>query len=402
MNPAPITISDRTPRLGNGWEWVPLGDVARLATGHTPDRSVPDYWNGGIPWISLTEIRDLDGRLADRTELNVSREGIRHSSSVVLPARTVCLSRTASIGFVTVMGTDMATSQDFVNWVCGPLLDPFYLMRALIASRQHVRSLSSGSTHKTLYMRVAERFRVLLPPIEEQRRIASILDKADELRAKRRAALAHLDSLTQSIFLDMFGDGSGTVKLGDATAHVTKGTTPSSIGLSTSSAGVPFLRAQDLLAGNVDGSKATEFISLEVHSALGRSRILAGDVLLSIAGTIGRVGIAAQGVPEMNCNQAVALIRPSEELLPRYLASWLATDAAQRQMGSSTVTATISNLSLGQIRSLRLPIPPIDLQRTFVRRSDVVERALGKVHVASRSLDSLLASLQQRAFSGAL
>ena len=75
MNPAPITISDRTPRLGNGWEWVPLGDVAQLATGHTPDRSVPGYWNGGIPWISLTEIRDLDGRLADRTELNVSRAG---------------------------------------------------------------------------------------------------------------------------------------------------------------------------------------------------------------------------------------------------------------------------------------------------------------------------------------
>ena len=284
-------------------------------------------------------------------------------------------------------------------------LDPQFLARWL--NLQFARGVFQGMCRQWVNQATVSKESLLakvieLPPIEEQRRIAAILDKADELRAKRRAALAHLDSLTQSIFLDMFGDLRGVVELGDATALVTKGTTPSSMGLSTSRSGVPFLRAQDLLAGSVDGSKATEFVSADVHSVLARSRIFAGDVLLSIAGTIGRVGIAAQDAPEMNCNQAVAVIRPSEQLLPPYLASWLGSDAAQRQMGSSTVTATIANLSLGQIRSLRLPVPPVHLQQAFVRRSDAVERSGRTSHAAARSLDSLFASLQQRAFSGAL
>jgi type I restriction enzyme S subunit len=62
----------------------------------------------------------------------------------------------------------MATSQDFVNWVCGDSLDPIYLMTALLVSRPNLRSLSTGSTHKTIYMRVAEKFRVLLPPMDLQ------------------------------------------------------------------------------------------------------------------------------------------------------------------------------------------------------------------------------------------
>ena len=167
-SPPPISIASGLPVHKKGWRWVELTDVARLATGHTPDRDRPDYWNGGIPWISLTEIRGLDGRVAKRTELTVSEEGIAHSSSVILPPGTVCFSRTASVGFVTVAGTEMATSQDFVNWVCGDSLDPIYLMTALLVSRPNLRSLSTGSTHKTIYMRVAEKFRVLLPPMDLQ------------------------------------------------------------------------------------------------------------------------------------------------------------------------------------------------------------------------------------------
>jgi type I restriction enzyme S subunit len=165
---SPVTVSRQALDHREGWPWETLTDVARLATGHTPDREVPSYWDGDIPWISLTEIRGLDGTVADSIELHVSQDGIDHSSSVLLPAGTVCFSRTASIGFVTVMGRPMATSQDFVNWVCGDSLRPLYLMHALLRSREQLRDLSTGSTHKTIYMRVAEQFRVLVPPVALQ------------------------------------------------------------------------------------------------------------------------------------------------------------------------------------------------------------------------------------------
>lgn len=165
---SPVTVSRQALDHREGWPWKTLTDVARLATGHTPDREVPSYWDGDIPWISLTEIRGLDGTVAENTDLHVSQDGIDHSSSVLLPAGTVCFSRTASIGFVTVMGRPMATSQDFVNWVCGDSLRPLYLMHALLRSREQLRDLSTGSTHKTIYMRVAEQFRVLVPPLALQ------------------------------------------------------------------------------------------------------------------------------------------------------------------------------------------------------------------------------------------
>jgi type I restriction enzyme S subunit len=166
----------------DGWKWAKLTDVARLATGHTPDRKRPDYWNGSISWISLTDIRELDGTIAQRTSESVSELGIAHSSSVKLPEGTVCFSRTASVGFVTIMGTEMATSQDFVNWVCGPDLDPIFLMHALLASRPTLLSLANGSTHRTIYLRTVEEFRCIVPPIKEQRQFREAVSSISKIR----------------------------------------------------------------------------------------------------------------------------------------------------------------------------------------------------------------------------
>lgn len=193
-----VTSAPRT-RSERGWDWVPLTDVARMATGHTPDRSRPDFWDGDIPWISLPEIRDLDGTRALDTEVHVSPAGVANSSAVVLPEGTVCFSRTASIGFVTEMGRPMATSQDFHNWVPGPALNSRYLMDALRNSRTHLLGSSDGSIHKTIYQRVAERFRVLLPPIDIQRSYATKVRAVDDRRDAIRRALAHDDELFTSL-----------------------------------------------------------------------------------------------------------------------------------------------------------------------------------------------------------
>jgi len=194
-----IDIKSDRERVPNGCEWVLLTDVARLATGHTPDRERQDYWNGDIPWISLTDIRTLDGTIAKRTIQRVTPLGIDNSSAVRLPKGTVCFSRTASVGFVTVMGREMATSQDFMNWVCGPRIDPIFLMWALITSRPRLLALSTGSTHRTIYMRVVEQFRVLLPSIGKQREFARRVAAVEKLKAAQRAALAELDALFASL-----------------------------------------------------------------------------------------------------------------------------------------------------------------------------------------------------------
>ena len=194
-----VDVAPERSGLPQGWSWKLLTDVASLATGHTPDRERPDYWCGDIPWISLTDIRELDGTVARDTLQKVTSRGIENSSAVRLPAGTVCFSRTASVGFVTVMGREMATSQDFVNWVCGPEITPKYLMWALLNARRRLRALSAGSTHRTIYMRVVEQFRVLIPPLELQRVFSETTERIERLRGPVREGAAALDLLAASL-----------------------------------------------------------------------------------------------------------------------------------------------------------------------------------------------------------
>jgi type I restriction enzyme S subunit len=196
---SPVDIGAEDGGHSKSWKWALLLDEARLATGHTPDRKRPDYWNGDIPWLSLTDIRKLDGTIAIATSENVTQKGIDHSSSVRLPEMTVCFSRTASVGFVTIMGREMSTSQDFVNWVCGPRLNPIYLMHAFLTSRGRLRALSSGSTHKTIYFPTVEQFRVLLPPISTQNDFADRVSKVKELKTTSEESLANHDHLFASL-----------------------------------------------------------------------------------------------------------------------------------------------------------------------------------------------------------
>ena len=167
---------------------------------HTPSRRVSEYWEGGdIPWISLTDIRSLDGAVAHSTSESVTEKGIENSSSVKLPKGTVCFSRTASVGFVTMMGREMCTSQDFVNWVCGDDLNPTYLMGALMQAREHLRSLASGSTHKTIYFPTVKQFCVLVPPLTLQKEFAQRVSEIRELQAAQVASRQNVEQLFQSM-----------------------------------------------------------------------------------------------------------------------------------------------------------------------------------------------------------
>lgn len=206
----PFSVSEQVTSSPSGWRWHKLTDLARLATGHTPSRDRPDWWQGDIPWIALLDIRRFDGKITfDATEMT-NAEGIANSSARVLPTDTIVMSRTASVGFVTRMGRPMATSQDFVNWVCGPGLDPEFLMHLLIRSRDEIRALSSGAIHKTVYFPTVKAFRVCVPSIDDQRRIAAELrDRlaaTDAVEASIRAEREAIEALPAALLRRAFED----------------------------------------------------------------------------------------------------------------------------------------------------------------------------------------------------
>jgi type I restriction enzyme S subunit len=205
----PLAVGDHVA-APEGWKWHLLSDLGRLESGHTPSRSRPDWWGGEVPWIALPDIRALDGLVTFETVQSTNPDGIAHSAARVLPAGTVVMSRTASVGFVTRMGRPMATSQDFVNWVCGPMLDPEFLMHLLIRSRSYVRSLSSGAVHKTVYFPTVKAFRVCVPSASEQRRIAASLSeqlaKIDSMATTVDAELEAINALPAALLRRAFAE----------------------------------------------------------------------------------------------------------------------------------------------------------------------------------------------------
>lgn len=207
----PLSLGSDESMAPKGWRWHSLLDFARLESGHTPSRRCPEYWeNGDIPWLALPDIRALDCRVAEGTGEKTNALGIANSSARILPPDTVALSRTASVGFVTIFGREMATSQDFVNWVCGPDLQPPFLMWLLRAARKFIKGVSTGAVHQTVYMDVVERFRVCIPDVPTQQKIATRLDEAfrliGELQSAHLAQLQALDRLPGAYLRAAFGN----------------------------------------------------------------------------------------------------------------------------------------------------------------------------------------------------
>ncbi len=175
------------------WSVGKIQSFARRESGHTPSRQHPEYWeNCTVPWFSLADvwqIREGNRKFVYETKEMASELGIANSSARLLPAGTVMLSRTASVGYSAIMGRDMATTQDFINWVCGPLLKPEFLLYVLRGMRCEFDRLMMGSTHQTIYMPDAAKLMMTLPPLHEQAAIVAFLDDATaRLDALRDAA----------------------------------------------------------------------------------------------------------------------------------------------------------------------------------------------------------------------
>lgn len=204
----PVVIGTPKDAAPAGWAWQRLTKLAVLESGHTPSRKHPEWWGGEIPWIALPDIRALDGKVAMETKNFTNSEGIANSSARILPKDTVVFGRDVQVGFTSIMGRPMATSQHFFNWVCGKNLAPRFLMHALRASKTYMESMSSGAIHQTIYMPAAREFHLCLPDRKRQDKLTAHLDSqladAATLLAAARAELASIQALPAAVLRRIF------------------------------------------------------------------------------------------------------------------------------------------------------------------------------------------------------
>ena len=270
-------------------------------------------------------------------------------------------------------------------------------------------ALASATTVPALRKSDLQRLPVPLPPLPEQRRIAEILDKADALRAKRRAALAQLDTLTQSIFLDMFGDpatnpkGWPVVSLKESTARIQIGPFGSLLHQEDYvEGGIPLVNPKHIQGGSIQPD-ASETVSSRKFAELDAYHLRAGDVVMGRRGEMGRCAIVNEGSGPILCGTGSLFIRPNTvKTTSLFLLFLLSSVAMKALLERLSLGQTLPNLNSQIVEGLEVPLPPLARQREFATRVESVRRLVTAQREAADGLNVLFASLQHRAFRGEL
>lgn len=386
---------------------VALGDICDVTIGRTPSRSDASLWGAGAPWVSIADMSQ--GRVITSTKEQITPKAATRGKPV--PAGTVLLSFKLSIGKVALAGVPLFTNEAIAALPIrdSQVIDTRYLMWAL----EHA-DLTAGSNRAamgaTLNKAKLTQIRIPILSLDEQRRVARLLDQADAIRTKRRQVLAHLDSLTQSIFHSMFGNpftnphGYEQHSLQSLSLKFSDG--PFGSNLKTAhyrESGIPVVRLQNIGTGKyLDSDKA--FVSREHYAKLTKHDCQPGDVLIATLGDPNlRACVQPQTVP-LALNKADCVqMRVNPELARPIYVSWLLNHPGTLLLAQSLVQGqTRARISMGRLRTLVVPVPPLGEQTRFAHRVGAIEKQMAKAQQSASAADELFTSLQSRAFKGEL
>jgi type I restriction enzyme S subunit len=262
-----------------------------------------------------------------------------------------------------------------------------------------------GANYPAVTDAVVRRAPIPWPPISEQRRIAEILDQADALRKKRNEADAKADRILPAIFYKMFGDplsnsrGWDMHELGDLCSAITSGSRGWAIYAGNGDS--LFVRTQDVL----DGEISSTLLPIDPPSGAeaNRTRLQDGDVVITITGVVGKAAVYRDCGRQAYVSQHVALVRTKSSLEPEYL-----TALANLPAGGASILARLQygqtkpGLGFRELRGVRIPLPPIEVQRTFVSIINKIRATKKSTQTARERLERLWSGLLHRAFSGDL
>jgi type I restriction enzyme S subunit len=267
--------------------------------------------------------------------------------------------------------------------------------------------LATGASYPAVSDKIVHGAPIPLPPIEEQKRIASILDATDALRTKRRQSLAKLETLTQAIFADMFGDPASNRNEWpvEALGDVVKSGTTVTYGIVQAGdecpGGTPYIRTGDIVGGEIriEGLRRAD---PEIADRFPRSRVGAGEIVMSIRATVGTLATIPAELDGANLTQGTARIAPGDRTLGSFLIEYLRNSATQHWIQRQVKGATFREITLTRLRELPVLIPPLELQRKFAERTDSASQLIQTSLSSLSDLDALFAALQYRAFRGEL
>ncbi|MBW4522193.1 MAG: restriction endonuclease subunit S [Scytolyngbya sp. HA4215-MV1] len=393
--------------VSRDWKQVVLEEVCKTTSGGTPSRSRADYYDGKIPWVKSGELKDC---FIFRTEEAISEEAIQKSSAKVFPKDTLLIALYgATVGKLGILKIDAATNQAVCAIFPNEEVDRSYLYFYLLSQRENLIDAGTGGAQPNISQEIIRGLKIPLPPIAEQKRIASIAQKCDRLRRTRRYTQQLSDGYLRSIFLEMFGDpwqnpqGWDIQELGELlelTPHIGTITPAQEIGeqlcVRVGEVGNWYIELNSCKRITLTGHEFKRF-SLRV-----------GDIVLARAigseAHLGKLSILQKTEIPVVFDAHLMRLRLNQSLiLPEFFMVFMKTPGGRaRFMKQSRQTAVQFNINGQQIADIQVPLPPLPLQEKFAQIVQRFERLRIQQREADRQAEHLFQTVLHRAFRGEL
>lgn len=387
------------------WPLVKLGDLFKVTSGGTPSRKKSEYYDGGdIHWVKTGDLHNKYVRTASEF---ITQEGLDGSSARLYPKGTVLVAMYgATIGACSILDIEAATNQACAAFTPTEKVDPVFLYYLLKHSKPAFVKAGSGGAQPNISGTFLKNFEIPLPPLDEQKRIAAILDKADAIRQKRKQAIDLADEFLRSVFLDMFGDSVTNPKgweehalkdITDVRSGVAKGKKVSL----DDSVTLPYMRVANVQDGYLDLSEIKQIVVSKKDAE--KCQLIKGDVLLTEGGDPDKLGRGYVWNNEIeNCihqNHIFSVrIENHHFVHPHFLSAQISSQRGKLYfLKVGKQTTGIATINKTVLRDFVVFIPPLELQKKYVAIKTKVDNFKRKCE--SDDL-KLFRSISHKVFSG--
>jgi type I restriction enzyme S subunit len=408
-----------------GWKAYELGALAsKIEGGGTPPRDEPAFWNGGIPWAT---VKDLKGIRLRTTQEYISKLGLQSSSSKLVPANTLILASRMAVGKVVFFDKDVAINQDLKAFYPKSILDFQYLLQWYLSKAEYIAGLGTGSTVKGIKLDDLNTLPIDLPPLPEQQKIAAILTSVDEVIEKTQAQIDKLKDLKTAMMQTLLspredssqGNGVGT-KQASADAALNNRT-------ACRESYIPHTEFKDSPVGRIpkswEVSKLGELFHVQLGKMLSKASkvgdspcsylgnknvqwgkvdlsnlermdfkdaerkkfsLIKGDLLICEGGDVGRTAIWQGEMTNCYYQKAIHRLRPiSSRFEPFLLMEYMRFSKETGLLVDFISQTSIAHLTKEKLISIPLPVPPMEEQKMIV---SILKSIAEKIEIRSKKL----------------
>ena len=387
---------------------VELQECCQIINGSTPSRNTKEYWDGDISWFTPKDLSGLESKYIEDSPEFITLEGYNSCSTTMIPAGSLLFTSRAPIGHLAINRKKSCTNQGFKTLVPNEGVDVEYLYYVIKKNVPKLQDLGNGATFKELSKATISKFKIPLPPLEEQKKIAAILDAADDYRQKTKALIDKYDELTQSLFLDMFGDPVTNPKGWEVRQlkQILNLDRPLTYGILKPEEhdvdGVVMLRIQDIKGSKVNNGDFHK-VSKSLSQRYKRTILIGGEIVISLVGTIGLTAKISNHLKDSNLHRNLGLISLDEKIISQdYFFNYTLSKGFMFQIKSLTKGGNQPLLNLGSLERLEVNIPPLQLQNQFAERIQAIEVQKAQAQASLIKAKELFNSVLQKDFKGEL